>query len=164
MPFRYFRGFNNGFVNNSCVALGEGYGAGVYSSDCDLDKSWTVNHNRVYTVDGNTKVSPRCVRAQLRAVLLRDVFWNCHDCRCKCWAPLGCFHLHVFMLLCSCICLIPFFTFTYCCLPFQPCGKDWVDWVKENKTRDVGTTVSKFPTDEELMGWAEALLGYSAGV
>jgi hypothetical protein len=97
MPFRYFHGFNNGFVNNTCVALGKGYGAGVYSSDCDLDKSWTVHSNKIYTVDGNT----------------------------------------------------------------QPCGKNWSDWIHENKTRDFGTTVATFPEDDKLIGWAEALLNFS---
>ena len=56
MPFRYFKGYNNAFVNNSCVVLGEGVGAGPYSSDCYLDKSWTVSRNQVFTRAGNATV------------------------------------------------------------------------------------------------------------
>jgi len=105
MPFRYFHGFNDAFVNNSCVAWGKGYGVGVYSSDCDLDRSWTLGANKVYTADGTCQI----------------------------------------------------------------CGKySWEQWFgatpppARKNAFDVGSTLAKWPADAELVGWAEALLGFSA--
>jgi hypothetical protein len=97
MPFRYFKGYNNAFVNNTCITVGPGYGAGPYSSDCYLDRSWTVSHNRVSTEDGNATV----------------------------------------------------------------CGKSWAEWFASNSTRDVGSVISSWPTDRNLIQLAEALLNFS---
>ena len=99
MPFRYFHGLNDAFLNNSCITLGAGYGVGPYSSDCDLDKSWQVSYNRVFTNTGEAQI----------------------------------------------------------------CGKDsWAEWFNASTYtgRDVGSTLAKWPTDEALVGWAEALLDF----
>eukprot|EP00729_Bicosta_minor_P016444 gene16444-2166_t len=56
MPFRYFHGFNDAFVNNSCITVGAGLGEGPYTSDCFLSSSWNVSSNKVYTVDGDLQV------------------------------------------------------------------------------------------------------------
>lgn len=56
LPFRYFKGYNNAFVNNTCITVGEGAGAGPYSSDCYLDTSWTVGLNKVFTSTGAAEI------------------------------------------------------------------------------------------------------------
>jgi len=139
MPFRYFHGFNDAFVNNTCaferamrhslcifsstvlhryrtmykyalaetthtahsatgIAVGQGLGVGVYSSDCLLDQSWNVSQNRVLTQTGQAEI----------------------------------------------------------------CGKPWADWFSpSNYTgQDYNSTLGKWPSDTELVGWAELLLDF----
>jgi len=91
--FFNFKGYNDGFVNNTCV-IRSGYG-----SDCNVDKSFHVSHNRVFSSSGNVKV----------------------------------------------------------------CNMDWKDWTNSGKTRDVGTTIEKWPADDELIAWAKALLDFGTG-
>jgi len=45
-----FKGYNDVFVNNTCV-MRQGYG-----SDCNLDKSWQVSSNKVFSRDGQLTV------------------------------------------------------------------------------------------------------------
>ena len=49
------------------------------------------------------------------------------------------------------------------CGEAQICGKDsWAEWFNASTYtgRDVGSTLAKWPTDEALVGWAEALLDF----
>lgn len=138
MPFRYFHGFNDAYVNNTCafqtphalsaallslnvlfsmlmcmhacvngtldstarptgIAVGQGLGVGVYSSDCLLDQSWNVSHNRVLTQTGQAMI----------------------------------------------------------------CGKPWQEWFSKNYTgHDSKSSLGKWPSDSELVGWAEAMLDF----
>eukprot|EP01052_Picozoa_sp_SAG31_P032018 SAG31_NODE_3465_length_4243_cov_8.202220_1_plen_86_part_00 len=78
--------------------MGQGLGVGVYSSDCLLDQSWNVSHNRVLTQTGQAMI----------------------------------------------------------------CGKPWSEWFShQNYTgRDSNSSLGKWPSDSELVGWAEALLDF----
>jgi hypothetical protein len=88
------KGYNNAFFNNTCVART----ASGYNSDCDKDKSWRIDTNRIYTSTGDLIV----------------------------------------------------------------CGRSWADWLDRYKyfTRDIDTTVSKWPSDGQLIAWAQKLLGF----
>ena len=56
MPFRYFHGFNDAFVNNTCLTVGAGLGVGPYSSDCLVQNGQNVSNNRVMTKTGDAKI------------------------------------------------------------------------------------------------------------
>jgi hypothetical protein len=80
------------------IAVGQGLGVGVYSSDCLLDQSWDVSQNRIFTQTGQAEI----------------------------------------------------------------CGKPWVEWYSpSNYTgRDYNSSLGKWPTDMELLGWVESLLDF----
>ena len=40
------------------------------------------------------------------------------------------------------------------------CGRDWKVWMESNTTRDRGSTISKWPSDDVLIQWSKELLGY----
>jgi len=89
-----FKGYNDAFMNNTCVIRSG------YQSDCNLDKSWQVHSNHIYSSSGDVKV----------------------------------------------------------------CGMAWKDWLKSGKTRDTDTTVSKWPSDAQLVAWAKELLNFGNNV
>ena len=82
------------------IAVGQGLGVGVYSSDCLLDQSWNVSQNRILTKTGQAEI----------------------------------------------------------------CGKSWAEWfAPSNYTgQDYNSSLGIWPTDTELVGWAESLLDFHA--
>merc|ERR1711966_352076 len=95
-----FKGYNDVFVNNSCVTKEKSGDSNNkvfgYGSDCNIDKSFEVRSNRIFSNSGDIKV----------------------------------------------------------------CGMAWEDWVKSGKTLDTDTTVAKWPSDDQLVAWAQELLGF----
>jgi hypothetical protein len=45
------------------------------------------------------------------------------------------------------------------------CGKPWATWFNSTtyKGRDIGSTIGKWPTDAQLVKWAQVLLGFGPG-